>query len=262
VNRPRAKIIPVTLIVAAPFLVFNPQLGCGDNRDRTPIEQPQQRWEQDERCVDYKVGLVETSTLKLADLEYGRGQVDIMLAQRPAMATIVKQGDVVYEWAAKRYGGRSCGVRIRWSDTSPREGFPAENAYPAPDRGGEIRIGAVHPDGSAISPQELWCYAVYELFNIANGPAWLELERLAIDNKLGRTEFVEKSALLEWCAAKKTRDFYELLWIPFASEGHFEPGETAWNRLKYPTFRAWKRSWGRLGYPYSIYGTYYDTLKK
>jgi len=222
------------------------KLGCGLQEDRTRVSSEKRTAERDERCVDYKVALIETATLKKEDLEFGRQQVNNMLAGRPGMATLVKPGDMIYEWTAKRFGGRSCGVRIAWSGGSPHGGFPAENAYPTSERSGEIRIDPVHADGSKVSPQELWCYAVFELFNIANGTAWLKLEELALNDKIERTPFVEESARLEWCASQKTRDFYELLWVPFAAENHFEPGETFWRRVQYGSFREWKKSWGEI----------------
>jgi hypothetical protein len=198
--------------------------------------------------------------LNAADVDYGHRQVDLMLSQRPGMASIVKPGDVVYEWSANRFAGRSCGCRIAWRPDKPGGEFLADNAYPTENRSGEIRIASTHPDGSLLSPQELWCCAVFELFNISNGAAWLKLEELAKEGRINRTTFVVESAKLEWIAASKAWRFYELIWVPFARKSRFEPDDKVWRRFRAPSFELWMASWRKEGYPYSFYGPYYDSL--
>lgn len=61
------------------------------------------------------------------DLFWGRLQVDRMMKDRPAMAQLVRKGDVIYEYAARQFAGASNHRRIIWDSTPPPGKYFADN---------------------------------------------------------------------------------------------------------------------------------------
>ncbi len=204
----------------------------------------------------------EQRTLNRSDIEYGRSQVDRMMNDRPAMAHLVKPGDVVYEWTARRFGGLSCGQRIEWFSGAFTVNFRAINQPPGQGKSGFISIRETF-NNHKLSPQELWCSAVYELYNISNGPFWAEHANLARLGLLSRHTFIQAGSRLEYLSERKTQYFYENVWLPFSVQKRFSVETSSWRADTPSTFTGWKkRYWGtsQEEYPFNNFGARYDAL--
>jgi hypothetical protein len=186
------------------------------------------------------------------------------MRDRPAINQVIEQGDLIYEWAARRFGGLSCGTRVSWNPGEPEDHALAANSYPQNGiSSGEIRIASNHSDGSRLLPQEVICSLTFELLNISNGPKWEELrQRVIHGERLSRNFFIEESAKLEYVSAISCWYFLDEVWSPFVRAKGLHTDLQAWQNIMVPaSFEEWKTTWWVPGgYPYNVFGPDFDGL--
>lgn len=179
-----------------------------------------------------------------------------MMRDRPAMANLVHKGDVIYEYAARQFGGASSHRRILWDSTPPQGHYTADNGR---RRGvSQIRIQIRNSEGKAIGAQELWSCAIFELLNSSHQDEWLRQFEAASQGRYLRDEFIWAVASLEFQTAGRVRRFYLDCWEPFVRAKGLQGEPDPWFVYLPATVADWKASFDRIGYPYDCYGPHYD----
>jgi len=108
---------------------------------------------------------------------------------------------------------------------------------------------------------ELLSLLIFESFNVSSSSKWLALEKRANLKTIGRQEYVEQCAKLEFLSGQNTWCFFTKVWLPLSSAKGFPVQEDAWIRMNFASsFPEWKSTWSPDGYPYNVYGNYYDRL--
>ena len=207
----------------------------------------------------------EQRTISSDDLRFGEQQVDAMLKDRPQMKGIVNRGDVVYEWAARRFGGVACGERIWWNpgdlDRKPPR-YTSEARYPGTsgNREGSIRVRCYDQYGKPHPGQFLWAKAVFELFNVGSGRKFHKIYEDMLERDMTKEEFIDRATGIEYENNLQQHAFYQNVWVPFLTQKRIEPESSGW-WTRIPTLEQWKASWRRDSYPYDTWGVYYDQRK-
>jgi tetratricopeptide (TPR) repeat protein len=169
-----------------------------------------------------------------AALRHGERQVCRMIGDRPAMGQYGDKAAVLYKWAARKFAGEdmSSGVKeIFWDAANPPT-VNADSLYPTRDGPGFIRVAGkcrYGPDiGKERSFEELWCSAVFELYNIANANEFSRVNSEAANGKTSGWQYAAKTMAVERRAAEKTRDFYLCVFLPWAKEHHICTHPHSW----------------------------------
>lgn len=198
-----------------------------------------------------------------SDVAWGRKEVDKMMKARPAMATVVSKGDPLYEFVARRFGGGSCGRRIHWDPEPPPDGYPACNDFDSQACLSSLQVAA-HDRLGAVSGQELWSSAIFELFNCENQDSWEKDRQALLRGKwLSREEYVWKEARLEFVAGLQLVRFFKQCWVPYQLNKGRTPSPEGWMLDEPTTFPEWKASCQADGpeYPYDSFGFEYDSCR-
>jgi len=155
------------------------------------------------------------------ELQHGREQLAKMLRDRPAMARYLREGDPLWTFAVRRFGGEALGEPIDW-DPQPPTDAPAEHVAPHRGRRGRIRVTLLDPRWQREHPQwafeRLWSLAIFELHNMAVVPVFNEVRRQAAAGAISKREYVEGIFTAEHQAIERTRGFYAYIFLPYAAE--------------------------------------------
>ena len=131
--------------------------------------------------------------LTAAALQHGERQVRQMLQDRPAMRQYGEEADVLCQWAARNFAGEDLRQKIFWDSSEPFPVFMAENQPPSVEGQGCIRVREKYNDGpdegKNLCFDELWCRAVFELYNIANADDFGRIVAKVAAGELSRAEF-------------------------------------------------------------------------
>ena len=142
------------------------------------------------------------------DLEHGERQLRQMLKDRPAMGEIGEKADPLYRWAGRKFAGEDLGERILWNPAEPPPEFPCDHQSPEPGCPGFIRIHEKYTagplKGKAMSFEELWSGAVFELYNITGVEDFQRIQNEATEGRLAREEYITGELEVESRAAEKT----------------------------------------------------------
>ena len=164
-------------------------------------------------------------------IQHGDRQVRRMLHDRPEMGRYAEEAKVLYDWAARKYAGEDLNRRVLWETREPVDAAAANDPFPM-EEPGTIMVSEKHPSGpdkgKDRSFEELWCSAVFELYNITNAEDFLRLARRAGERKLSRNEFVSAMIGCESRAAEKTRAFCVHVFLPWAREHHVRSDPALW----------------------------------
>ena len=210
--------------------------------------------------------LDEPLALSAERLDFGTRQVRNMLADRPNMATGVKEDDAIFRWAARKFGGENLLNRLYWSNRQPKT-FDALHYPPTAEWPGEIQIKLAsgnQNDSRPFSFERLWSCAIFELNNAANAADIGILDKKMREGSIGRTAFVEGCFRLEHLAAAKTRRFYVSV---FSQQLKAESLDTSLDRWFFTDsyLGNWQRAlrfYNDPGYyPWSYFGRIYDAYE-
>src|SRR5262249_28338360 len=146
--------------------------------------------------------------LSAAALRHGEEQVRAMLRDRPAMAKYVRPGDVLWQWAVRKFAGGDVGVLGYWNSMDPS---PQASDSIHSRRFGRFTIfirGTGEPP-EANRPRsfdELWSNVVFELHNVAS--RFPDHRDRANSDRVTSEEYNATSSEEAEIAAQKTRAFY------------------------------------------------------
>jgi tetratricopeptide (TPR) repeat protein len=151
-------------------------------------------------------------------LKHGETQLRRMLADRPAMATYIKEGDGLWTWAVRKFAGEDTGFLIDWSP-APVKAFGAHCHVPeSPDEHGAIGL---NDDPTISDPgarfEKLWSGAVFELHNLIGTPEFVAIAAGATNGTIAKSDFVYRFEGQECSAGERTRDFYASIYLPWAA---------------------------------------------
>lgn len=149
------------------------------------------------------------------DNEFGRRQVEQMLADRPDMKDVIGPEHPVYQWAVDGFQGKHLGQRVYWNANSPRSGRSAEHAVPYGNYPPYISISG----GTETTPVDKWAAVVFELVNLQNFESFTRLTVDAHAGKLKADEYATKCVMLEYDAQLKTHKLFAANPLPESPHG-------------------------------------------
>ncbi len=167
-----------------------------------------------------------------ATLKHGEQQVDQMLHDRPAMGQYGKKADVLCQWAARKFAGEDLRRRIFWDASALPSDIAGGNCSSPEEETGLICVSAKYLDGPKKGKdrtfEELWCNAVFELYNITNADEFWRLKAEAAKGKMSKEDFVTKTIECESRVAEKLRSFYIHVLMPWAKESRVPTHPQCW----------------------------------
>ncbi len=204
--------------------------------------------------------------LRAGDMEFGRQQVDQMMADRKKMRNCVDKNDVIYNWAVRQFAGEAAGQRIYWITGSFAE-FPPEclgyNQAPTNTSQGHITIREKYQSGpdnqQKLSGESLWSCAVFELYNISFDKDDAARDAAAWSGNMSREEYVTAIERREFKAQQRTVEFYRAVWKPYCQDKGLSTDGDYWYDSLPNSYEEWKSQRnGPSYYPYNLYGNFYD----
>ncbi len=173
----------------------------------------------------YRVPLIHLATLfsvivspALAfcqDGNFGRRQVEQMLADRPDMQGVIGTDHPIYQWVVDGFQGKHIGQRVYWNADSPRAGRAAEHATPYGHYPPYISISG----GTETTPVDKWGAVVFELQNLQNHESFNQLTSESVAGKLTADEYATKCVMLEYEAQLRTHKLFSAYPLPSSSHG-------------------------------------------
>jgi len=176
----------------------------------------------------------------------------------------ITEKDAIYIWLVEQFAFQSDGL-IFWNSDPPLAITMADNSLASESGVGYIRIRDIYTSGKTrgnyISFEELWYYAVYEAISEHMSKSWNELYDKARHKEITRDEFVLSAARLEFEISEKTKDFYFMVWIPWAKNVGFKSDRQIWRIDAPQTFDKWIADYSvKAGFPEVPYSHNYDVL--
>ena len=155
------------------------------------------------------------------ELAHGERQLRAMLRDRPAMGRGLTEGDPLWQFAVRRFGGEALGKPIDWDPQLPSDSL-AEHVAPHQGRRGRIRVTTLDADIADAHPdwafERLWSLAVFELHNMSVVPVFDRLRQQATAGTISKVEFVAGIFAAEHEAIERTRGFYVHVFLPYAAK--------------------------------------------
>jgi hypothetical protein len=204
--------------------------------------------------------------LSAVDLQFGRQQVDQMMRDRSEMATCAQKSDIIYEWTVRQFAGEATGERIYWSADRPTcpdaclsSHSPAYKGLPGLIKARE-RYETGPKKGRSVGCEELWASVVFELYNISYGKEHSSNYDGALAGTIPKQDYIMNSAKIEFGAVRKTAEFYRSVWQPWAEGKGKDTNSEHWFADEPESYEEWIKQYNDpTGYPYSYYGTEYDS---
>ena len=165
-------------------------------------------------------------------VRFGERQVAQMLRDRPTMAKYGKDAEPLCRWAARKFAGEDLKQTIRWDPKEPLAP-QAENYVPvAPGDAPRILIRETccegEKKGKKRTAEDLWCSAVYELYNISAADDFRRLDAEAVAGRVKKEAYVARTVEIESRAIDKTRAFYINVFLPWAKEHRVPTDPWVW----------------------------------
>lgn len=193
-------------------------------------------------------------------LKHGRQQLEQILKDRPAMATLVAPEDPIGQWVVLQLAGAHSRALVHWraqagADFHIPEGVQAVHAYATPTSTAKIWV---RPSEDA---EQLWASLIYELHNLHHGAAFRQIALDAQYFRCSETDYIMRHARLEYQAGQATANFYRQQWAPFCDSKNHRTTPHLWFYYLPPTFEDWSKSFtDPQGYPWHPYKAYYAQL--
>jgi tetratricopeptide (TPR) repeat protein len=155
-------------------------------------------------------------------LAHGTKQLKQMLADRPAMAEFIKEGDALWTWTVRKFAGEDTGFLVDWNSGPVNAFFGAYNARPSsPGGNGYIQLNDI-PASEKTQPGErfdrLWSSAVFELHNIIGSPGFAAADDAAVAGTITAAEYASRDEALENLAGERKRNFYATVYLAWAEK--------------------------------------------
>jgi tetratricopeptide (TPR) repeat protein/protein involved in polysaccharide export with SLBB domain len=164
-------------------------------------------------------------------MRHGERQLRQMLKDRKAMEKHGKLAEPLYQWAIRKCAGEDLGEAVFWNAGNPTPHVDGDNQRPMDEEPGWIRVREEHGDGPELgrrSFEDVWCTAVFELYNIANSDDFQRLDRRALRGEVSRVQYVTETIRIESRAAEKTRSFYIHVFLPWAKQHKIATNPISW----------------------------------
>ena len=131
-----------------------------------------------------------------------------MLKDRPAMAQYGDKGDVLRQWAARKFAGEDLHQEIFWDASDPPPHATSACPLPTEHYPGRIRVRRDCKDGPDKGKErpfeEMWSKAVFELYNITGAKEFQHADDEAAHDMLSKEQYATKYVEVESLAAEKT----------------------------------------------------------
>jgi len=252
--------VALATVLAASFLVLVTRWRGADPRNN-----PERLLAAISKSTDTAFELPELHTnLTSADLIFGEQQVSSMVHDRPELARYVSRDCALWQFCVRAFGGEAIGERILWDNNLPAgKEYRSDHMAPYAGQSGRIRIRknyAAGPErGQALSCEELWSCAVFEIENIRNFRAFLALYYKALNGELSREEWIRANSKLEYGALRRTAGDYRRLWQPLALARQQLSSAEFWGLEIPATYEEWISQYrDPNSYPWDVFGRYYD----
>jgi len=150
-----------------------------------------------------------------------------MLADRPEMAIHLREGDRIWNWALRAFGGIEHGFPIYWDPEFPSSGSEAECCIPSDETPARIRLRPQRGSSPTDRFEIHWAAFVLEVNNLLGSRDYSEVLREAGERLMGRSEWIRRNVALEFEASRRARSFFLQVWQPWARERDLPctPGE-------------------------------------
>lgn len=201
--------------------------------------------------------------LSSTDLRFGEEQVGRMMRDRSKMRIYVGQGDIIYTWMARQYGGEKVGQHIYWSKEKPDCGSCVSSYSVTTDTNIHvIHVAEEHQIGTGEieeMPSELsWRCAVYEMYNITHAKLLRSYLISAIQGKLSKKDWIESCLRLEFDAMQQSKKFYTEIWRPCARSKGLETDASYWFMDEIDDYDVWRKEPESTDFFLNYYSRYYD----
>jgi hypothetical protein len=182
------------------------------------------------------------------DSEFGRRQVEQMLADRPDMKEVIGPEHPIYRWVVEGFQGKLIGQRVYWNANSPRAGRAAEHAVPYGTYPPYISISG----GTETTAVDKWGAVVFELSNLQNHEGFTQLTVEGVAGQLSADEYATKCVMLEYAAQLRTHKVFAANPLPESSHGR-DRWYNAWVKAELPTDEEFKAKYAQPGSTHSNY---------
>lgn len=198
------------------------------------------------------------------DLEWGTEQLEQLLEDRPQMQPYVEEGDAIWKKAVRGFAGETTGVRIGWSGEGfdKPAGYIADHLIPTDkDPHCYIRLAKLDEKGLPVDGEKLWSGLMYEFNNLANFKAFDAINKLALEGRFTKKEWMNQVCYAEYRAFKPTLEFYHGTFAPLMFKRNIKSRPITWRIVEWrDTYPAWIGQFRNPhSYPYSFWGTWWDT---
>ncbi|MBN1341986.1 MAG: hypothetical protein JXQ73_04860 [Phycisphaerae bacterium] len=168
-------------------------------------------------------------TASPSDLEHGAQQIRLLFHDRPGMGEHVVEGDKLWNWTVQQFAGARAGARINWRPQAPSMGNVSNHDRPYRGKPGVVRVCWCYRDGpkknKPIPPDYLWGYLVYEFNRLAHAAEYTKAYFDAAAGIHSKQAYVDGHTRMDYQALKETKEFYEMVWKPWARGSGIEPGK-------------------------------------
>ena len=206
-------------------------------------------------------------TLPLHDkcaLDHGRKQLEQMLRDRPQMKSNLRSSDLLWVWAAAKFGEKIEGAEVEWDASPPRGGqTDADHIPPYGNQPGRIRVRKNDSAlGDAAAFEKLWMATVFELHNIENAKEFARIEWQAFDGSITQDQFVKAMYSIERKTAERTRRWYIEVFLPHAKSHKIPTDPERWYCRMWGTAdKDLARNTDKAAYPWVPYSGYFAGLR-
>jgi tetratricopeptide (TPR) repeat protein len=195
-------------------------------------------------------------------LAHGQEQVRKMLHDRPAMAEGISEGNEIWTWAVRKFGGEDSGYFIDWDSTAPSPLYPSDAPLGHEGEHAAIRVRKESLDASTrdASFEEMWVCAVFELHNAAAREQFLRSEKRATEGAIQRDDFILAWLDCEERTAQKTRATYLSVFLPWMREHDLDSNPHTWHCYEFFANRGEFINAVKLDPRWKNYGVGYDLV--
>jgi hypothetical protein len=201
------------------------------------------------------------------DLAHGEKEVRAVLEDRPQLNLVLRPGDAVWQRLVSGFAVSTQGTVVAWDShsTSAINLYGAESLYPEDSHTIIIRVDGVEKAGPLLGqlrpPEEVLAGLVFELNNVPNRDATVQINYLAEIGHITRQNFVMSLAHLEYNTSRQVERFFRETWQPYCQARHIAYRPELWSYGSDATFDDWLASIPpQSGYPWLAYGAAYDQI--
>jgi hypothetical protein len=199
------------------------------------------------------------------DLEFGTEQLQQLLEDRPQMEAFIEENDAIWKKAVRGFAGETAGCRVEWNPESLKDkpaGYIADHVYPSEnDPRCFIRLAAKDENGADVEGERLWSGLFYEFNNLANQKTFEAVNKLALDGRLTKKEWMNHNCFAEYKAFKTTLNFYNGVFAPLMFKRNIKTHPVNWRIVQWrDTYPAWIAQFRNpRAYPYNYWGHWWDS---